>query len=78
MRVQYDGVLFLPAAEHELDLDLDGIAAIADIAPDILAYGALRVWGQRHENLTGRSPASLDMVEIFLKTIPLRRSVSGL
>jgi hypothetical protein len=27
----------------------------------------LRVCGQRHENLTGRSPASLDMVEIFVK-----------
>src|SRR5262245_95013 len=67
VRVQYDDVLFLPTAEHDLDLDLDGTAGIPDIAPDILAYGALRVRGQRHENLTGRSPSSLDMVEILVK-----------
>jgi len=43
-------VLFLPTAEHELDLDLDGTAGISDIAPNIPAYGASRVRGQRHEN----------------------------
>jgi hypothetical protein len=52
-RNQHGGVLFLSAAEHELNLDLDGTAGIADIAPDILAYGALCICGQRHENLTG-------------------------
>ena len=55
VRVRYDRVLFLSTAEHELDLDLDGTAGITNIAPDILAYGALRVRGQRHENLTRRS-----------------------
>src|SRR5262245_51415231 len=54
--------LLPPTAEHVLNLDLDGTA---DIAPNILAYRALRVRGQRYDNLTGRSPASLDMIEIF-------------
>src|SRR5262245_32635263 len=42
---QYDDVLFLSAAEHELNLDRDGTAGIADIAPNILAHSALRVRG---------------------------------
>ena len=44
---------FLPAAEHEFDLDLDGTTPVADVAPNIVAHGALRVRGQPHENLAG-------------------------
>lgn len=77
VRVQNDGILFLPPAEHELELDLDCTAAIPDIAPDILADSALLVWGQRQENLTGRSPPSLDMIEMLVERFHPRRSASG-
>jgi hypothetical protein len=65
--------LFLPAPKHELNLEVDGTSVIADIAPNIFAYGTLRIRGQRYENLTGRSPASTRT----RRATPSRSCVSG-
>src|SRR5262245_19631454 len=60
-------VLLLPTAKHELNLDFDRTASITDVAANILAHSALGLLRQRHEYLTGRSPASLDVIEILFK-----------
>lgn len=60
--------LFLTACKSELHLDLDSSSRVADIAPHIFTtYGTLDALRKRDKHLSGRTPTSIDGIEIFVK-----------